>query len=230
MKQYNIRQDLPSVRVDRALIEQLENYILFDVPSIIKVDKQLILENYSIEIVDSLGTGKFNQISDFPSSMFQNGTEKIVLSIKYYSEAYFSLQISFSIRSYQSVIDINLKGENPSELVKGIYNEIFNQINQHKTYNSIYHNLYFNLIGGASTGIMIGGVIFVYFSPNRWYIYLYIILLLISFIAIKGESYKPYCEFSTSKQLQINKTFNYIILSISIPIIISILIEFLKQI
>ena len=65
MNEYNIRQDLPSVKVDKVLIEQLENYILLDVPSIIGVDKQSVVEKYSLEIVDSIGSGKFNRISSF---------------------------------------------------------------------------------------------------------------------------------------------------------------------
>lgn len=228
MKQYNIRKDLPSVRVDRALIEQLENYILNDVPSIIRVDNQLVLKNYSIEIVDSLGTGKFNRISEFPLSTFQNGTEKIKFGCRFYSEPYFDLTISFSKSKYFSAIDISLKGDNPSELAKAIYNEILTQINQHKTYNSIYHKGFVPLTGGASIGLMIGGVFFMYLHFNRWYIYLYMILLVVCFIAAKGESYKPYCEFSTPKQLKINKTFNYIIGVIIIPIIIGIVLELFK--
>jgi hypothetical protein len=228
MKEYYIRQDLPSVRVDKSLIEQLENYILFDVPSIIKVDNQLVLKNYSIEIVDSLGTGKFNRISEFPASMFQNGTEKIQFGTSIY-EPYFRVQISFSKRKYYSAIDISLKSDNPSEIAKGIYNEILTRINQHKTYNSIYHNEYLNLIGAASFGIMIGGIILLYSHFNHWGFSLYITLLLISFIAAKGQSYKPYSEFSTAKQLQINKTFNYIVLSIIIPLIVSIFYDIINS-
>lgn len=228
MNQYNIRKDLPSVKVDKALIEQLENYILFDVPSIIGIDKELILKNYSLEIVDSLGSAKFSRISEFPFSIFQNGTEKIIFGSRYYSDPYFCVQIYFSKRKYSTVIEINLKCDNPSALATAIYNEILLRIKQYKAYNSIYHNDYLPLIGGASIGIMLGGIILLYFNFSHWGLYIYVLLLLISFIAAKGEHLKPYCEFSTSKQLQNNRTFNYIVLSIIIPLVITILYDVLK--
>ena len=160
--------------------------------------------------------------------MFQNGTEKIKFGYSLYNKPGFSVQISFSKKQYYSVIDISLKSDNPSEIAKGIYNEILNRINQHKTYNYIYHNAYMPFIGGAAIGSMPGVIFLFYLNHFRWGIYLFAILLLIIIICAKGAYYKPYCEFSTSKQLKYNRTFNFIVAGIIVPSILGILFEIFK--
>lgn len=231
MIEYNIRQDLPSVKVDIALIKQLEDYILNVVPSIVGIEKDLVLINYKLEIVDTLGSGIFNQISEFPLSMFQNGTEKIKFGYTMHStntSPYFSVQISFGKRKYNSVIDVNLKGNNPSEKANGIYNEISSRIRQHKTNNFILHNGFLAFIGGSATGAIVFVFILYYSKHFLLGSYLFAILSLIIFIAAKGAHLKPYSEFSTSKQLRNNRTFNYVVLSVIIPLVITILYDTFK--
>lgn len=224
MKQYNIRKDLPSIKVDKALIEQLENYILIDVPSIIGSDKQLVIDRYSIEIVDSLGTGVFSRISEFPLSMFQDGTEKIKFGYSISTNGYFSLQISFSKHQYNSIIDITVNGSNPSELARGIYNEILNRIKQNRTNNYIYHSNFkygISILASSGVGSIIGFFISKYYS--FWSMCLLVILSIIGFLGIRGDYYKPYCEFLTPKQLKYNKRFNIIIVVIILPVILSVI-------
>lgn len=104
MNTFNIRKDLPSIRIDKELISQLEKYILEDIPEIIDVDKQLFKDKYSILIIDTLGSGSFNTISEFPLSSFQDGTKKIKMGFGMYDKSSCSVDISFDTDSYGSLV------------------------------------------------------------------------------------------------------------------------------
>lgn len=211
MKEFNIRKDLPSAKVDIELLEQLENYILSDIPGIIGIEKEKIAENYSLEIVDSLGTGQYNRISEFPLSILQDGTEKIKFGFKLYHQAYFSINISFSRSKYSSELDISLKTDNPREKAQGIYNGILDRINPHKTYNYIFHTILIGVLGGLGIGLISPILIFIINKNYLWASLLTIASIIIIFFAYRGQKFKPYSEFMTKRQTRYNRIFSFFI-------------------
>lgn len=211
MNEFNIRKDLPSIKVDKELVNQLEKYIISDIPEIIGIDKQTILDKYSIEIVDSLGSGKFNSISEFPLSLFQDGTKEINFGFSVYNQSFCSVKISFSVEQYSSKIDISLKTTNPREKAQGIYNGILEHINQHKTYNFIFHKIFIGIIGGIGIGLITPIITLAVAKNYLWATLLTLASIIIIFFVYKGPKLKPYSEFSTKRQIRYNRIFSYFI-------------------
>jgi hypothetical protein len=211
MNEFNIRKNLPSIKVDKELIEQLENYLLSNVPEIIGIEKHLIEEKYSLEIVDSLGTGKFNRISEFPLSLFQDGTKKIKFGFSFYGLISFSIYISFSNTQSSSELDISLKTNNPREKAQGIYNGLMERINQHKTYNFIFHNISMGIVVGLGTWLIIPIINQTIKKNYLWASYLTLATIIMFFIGISGAKFKPFSEFLTKKQIRYNKVISFLI-------------------
>jgi hypothetical protein len=211
MNKFNIRKDLPSIKIDKEFISQLEKYILEDIPGITDIDKLLIQEKYSIEIVDTLGSGVFNNISEFPLSSFQDGTKKIKMGFSIYEKTYCSVNISFVTASSGSIIDISLDSNNPREKAQGIYNGIMDFINQNKTYNHIFHMFYIGILGGAGIGLLY----LVFILALRKYFLWATIVFFVSFMIVSYSYYvpklKPYSEFLTNRQKRNNKIFSFFI-------------------
>ena len=211
MNEFNIRKELPSIKVDIDLIKQLEKYILSDVPEILGIDPDQVYKNYSLEIIDSLGSGQFNRISEFPLSILQDGTDKIKFGFKLFDKAYYSVNISFSKSNNSSKLDISLKTNNPREKAQGIYNGIFDRINPHKTYNYIFHTVFMMFSGGLGLGLIGPILIFITNSNYLWASLLSIASILIMFFAIQGQKFKPYSEFMTKRQSRYNRIFSFFI-------------------
>lgn len=209
MNNFNIRKDLPSIKVDMELIKHLEQYILDNIPEILEIDKQLIKDNYSILIVDSLGSGSFNSISDFPLSSFQNGTKKIKLGFRVYDQFSYSIDVSFDYDSYGSQIDISLRTNNPREKAQGIYSGLMDYINQSTTYNYLFHKFYTPMIGGGG----IAAILYVTIQALKKNYLLASLIFLASILAIIYAYYcprlKPYSEFMTNRQKRNNKIFSF---------------------
>lgn len=211
MNEFNIRKDLPSIKVDIELIEQLESYILTDIPAILGIKQSKIIDEFSIEIVDSLGTGVFNSISEFPMTLFQDGTQEVSFGFSIYEEPYCRVKISFDKDSYSSKIDISLKTTNPREKAQGIYNGIMDRINQHKTYNFIFHKIIIGFIGGLGIALIPPIIMMVIKKNYVWASLLTIAAFIIVFLAYKGPKLKPYSEFSTNTQIRNNRIFSFFI-------------------
>jgi len=212
MSKFRLKKQLPSIKVDKELIERIENYLINDIPAIINIDKNEIIENYSIEIIDSLGTEEFSRISEYPIKNFQNGTQRIKFGFSYYKKSVTRIFISFSVNKYFSDIDISLDCVHPREKAQGIYNGLLDRINPNKTYNYIFHYFFFGVIGGVIIGLLLSLLIYTLINKQYiWSIYLFISSLLLIFIGPKIEEIKPYSEFLTQKQQQYNKIFSFFI-------------------
>lgn len=211
MKEFYINKELPSVSVNKKLIEQIEEYILNDIPNIIGVDKEKVKEVYVLEIIDSLGVEKFNKISDYPLSIFQNGTSKISFGFSVYEDIYATVKISFGVKKYTSELIIKLKTQNAREKAHGIYNGILDRIKPNKTYNSYFHTWVNGPILGLGIIMLMPSLALFLNDKILWGVYsLFGGISLISFSS-KIEKIKPYSEFETQRQMQLNKIFSFLI-------------------
>lgn len=211
MNKFNIRKDLPSIKIDKELISQLEKYILEEIPEISGIDKSIIQNKYSIEIVDMLGTSVFKSIAEFPLNSFQDGTKKIQLGFSIYEKTYSNVDISFSTNPFGSQINISIESNNPREKAQGIYNGLMEYVNQNKTYNHYFHKFYIVLLGGIGIGLLC--FVTILFLKKSFF---YATLFLSASIIITTYSYyfpilKPYSEFSTNRQKRYNKFFSFIV-------------------
>ena len=213
MKEFYINKKLPSIKIDKQLIERLENYIINDVSEIIGIEKEIIKKEYVLQITDSFGIEEYESISEFPMSIFQDGTEQITLEYSIYGNPVLAiLNVSFSKKDYFTTIKIRLKTNNPREKAQGIFNGILDRINPYKTYNSFFHN---QILGGIIWGLSLLTIYFVFglFMDKEylWGVYLTVVIILTNYLINNGKSFKPYSEFITSKQLRINKIFSFFI-------------------
>lgn len=230
MNEFSLRKDIPSVKVSKELIEQLEKYILKDVSEIIGIDSQLLKDNYTIEISDKLGSETFKSISDYSLNRFQDGTENIKFGFSLYNPLNFRLKLSFDAYKSSSKIDLSIKSIKPREKVNGIYNGILDRLKIHKTYNRHFHNSY--VLGGFS---VLNGIIFtislIQFSKGNLIVSLILLLLAIGSIItiINIGNLKPYSEFDTNNQTINNKVFSWLAWGILSFIFFGLILGYLKD-
>lgn len=230
MNEFSLRKDIPSVKVSKELVEQLENYILQDVSEIIGIDYKLLKENYTVEINDELGTETFKSISDYSLNRFQDGTKNIKFGFSLYSPLNFRIKVSFDVDKYSSKIDLYIKSIKPREKINGIYNGLLDRLMIHKTYNRYFHN---SLIKGIISGLngIILTISLIQFSKGNLFISLILLLIATgSIIAVLNISnIKPYSEFDTNKQRIYNKFFSWFIWGILSFIFFGLILGYLKD-
>ena len=211
MSKIIIDKKIPSVKVDRKMIIQLENYFINNISELVGIDKETIIKNYSIEISDSLGTEEYDRFSEFPLSLFQNGTEKIKLGYNIYGKIILSVELSFSVNAYTSMIRIRLETNSSREMAQGILNGITERINPYKTYNYFFHKPVLKGVIWGLSYIIIIPIVFLFMNKQYIFsVYLFILYILINLLVHYGEKLKPYCEFDTQKQKRINQIFSFL--------------------
>jgi len=211
MSEINIDKKIPSIKVDKELIIELENYFVNNIAEIVGIDKETIKKNYSIDITDSLGTETYSSISEFHLRLFQNSTERIKLGYRIYGKKVLRVELSLAVKEYSSMVRINLKTNSSREMAQGILNGIIERLDSYKTQNYIFHKpVLKGIIWGLSYIIIIPIVLF---FMNKQYLnslYLLILFILSNVIVHYGEKLKPYCEFETQNQKRINKIFSFL--------------------
>lgn len=136
MSNFELESPLPSCTVTKDMIIQLENYLTEEIPNILNIPRETILNSYEISINDKIGMEKFKSINEFPFSKFDNNTSEIELSM---SNLNFYLRIRFAKDRMFSKYKIDLNHDNARESTISISKGIDRIINAQKNNNYLFH-------------------------------------------------------------------------------------------
>lgn len=136
MSTFELESSIPSCNVTKDMIIQLEDYLTKEIPNILNIPKETILNSYRISINDKIGIEKLKSINDFSFSMFDNSTTKIVINI---SNINFYLRIAFAKDRNYSDFKIELEDVNARESTISISKGIERIINTQKNYNYLFY-------------------------------------------------------------------------------------------
>jgi hypothetical protein len=210
MNEFSIRKKLPSANISKELIQQLEKYLLKDIPTILQIDSAIIKEKYIIEITDELGTETLKSIYDYSLNKFHDGTKEITLGFQIFNPEELRIFIYLSVDDFASKLVLSFKSPKPREKANGIYNGILDHLKTHTNYNYLFHN---PSINGIVSGV---GIILV--APISYFLrkqditlalYFSILAIFLFLIGSKVDKIKPYSEFDTNKQRNYNRVFNW---------------------
>ena len=211
MSVYELERQIVSCLVTKDFIQQLENYLLNTIPSIIEIPSEIIREEYSLSLKDKFGTETLSSISNYDSNQFPDSTTDISVGFNIYRPKKIRIDISFNKDEIISFIRINYESDNPREIVKGIYDGIKRIIEPHSNKNKIFHPSAF--IGGflLSFSFYFFGFAVYLFLKN---LYLYgmisgFVFLFILFYLSLGKWLKPYISFESKKYFFIKKWSNW---------------------
>lgn len=210
MNEFSIRKKAPSAKISKELIEQLEKYLLVDVPEIIQIDSTIIKEKYTLEITDELGTETLKSICDYPLNKFHDGTKEINLGFQIFKPEELRIYVYLSVEDFASKVVLSSKSKKPREKANGIYNGILDHLKTHKNYNYLFHNPFINGIVFGIGIILVGPI--TYFLRKQditTAIYLSILAMFLFLIGSKIDKIKPYSEFDTNRQRNYNIVFNW---------------------
>jgi hypothetical protein len=216
MSSFELEKKISSCYVTKKLIEQLENYLIFQIPEIIDVPQDEIRNEYYLSITDNLGVEKLPSISNYSLSIFHDSTSEISLGFFIYIDrtTEFSIKIRFDReRSYFNIISIAHKSVNAREKVIAIYDGIKRIISTQTNYNKIFYppphvDVILSLLLFA-TG-MSSAVFFLknFISPG--FVSFIISLSIIIYFSI-GKKLKPYTSFESKYYLNLKKWSDFII-------------------
>lgn len=136
MSSFELKYRIPSCHVTKNLIIQLEEYLTKEIPNILNIPNENILNSYQISIDDRIGIEKLKSINDFPFSMFDNSTTKIVMKIL---DINFYLRIAFAKDKHYSEFKIEFEDVNARESTISISKGIERIINTQKNNNHFFY-------------------------------------------------------------------------------------------
>jgi hypothetical protein len=197
-----------SCSVDKETLIRIENYIISNVPNVLRLATDEILKNYSVKITDSFSTEEFKSIKDFKSELFYDDTIEIKLGFVLQENLVF---LRLSKYDTSSEIAIEFVDDNVRENAIGILDGIEALLKPYKNMNYIYHNSFIN---GTLTGICVFLLIYFIISLNyvsdkiSYLIYSFATLTLGLFILLANKL-KPYSEFDTRSQRIYNEYFKF---------------------
>lgn len=139
MKEFRLEKKITSCLVTKNFIEEIENYLLNQLPEIVGIPREKIIEEYHLLIKDKSGTEIIRSISDFGSSLFHDTTNSVRISLSIFRPKKLYIDLSFSTDGYGKKIEIKYSASNPREIVIGIYESIKKIIDSKKNVNKIFN-------------------------------------------------------------------------------------------
>lgn len=228
---YKYENSLPACKVDRFLLESIEDYLFDKVPELIKTTKKNLNERLSIRIYDKFGEEEINSISEYSLRTFPDDIQKININLSWndYNKGE-SLRIWIAFDKESAKLTVEIEGKNPKEITTGLVNSIKAIVNQNKTLNRIFH-LPFIL---SSIFISIGLLSFwisTFLANKNWkYSILFLsISLVIGMYFWAFKKLKPYSSFDTIRQAKIDKTANWFFYALLTFVVFGNLFVFLQK-
>lgn len=223
---YNLRKTLPTLKVDKALLTRLENYLVKSIPEILHIPSDEVASVFIInfneelpESFDKLSSGRYivNSIENISSDKFADEIKKITIGFSFNGLANIEqrrvrIMISFSPEKLYSKLQIQITGKNSQELGYAIYLKLMKLLSENKNLNYFFYDPpYFRLII-----IALGALGIFYSSDIKIFLVFYgILTILVIFYLFNYyflRYYKPYCSFDTNRQERRDKVVNFILL------------------
>jgi hypothetical protein len=223
--------NLPSLYVDKNLLENLEDYFYNKLPIILNQSNEIIREKYNIIIEDSNGEEKIGSIKEYILNTFPNDTKEITLSIYYWEkDESVSISIYFNKDKIGAKIKIEISNKSPKETTQGIVSSLNQIVNQNKNNNNLYHPSIFidaliSVIGLGSFWLSISLLVF-----GVQYSLFFLSLSIISFsYSYPLKKMKPYISFDSNNQRKYDRVTNWFFYGLLAFLIFSNVLVYLKN-
>ena len=143
MSSYGLSRTLPSCKVDRTLLKEIEQYIQQRITALVPPPEGKKID-YELYMTESIGTEKFKSIEEYEKIYFPDDMRRIGIksSMRVYTSR-ISVDLSFDRSKFWSNIQIDYTGPAARETAISLSDEIIRRIQPYKT-----NNHYFERISG----------------------------------------------------------------------------------
>jgi len=205
MSVYSLIKQIESCHVTKELIEQIEDYLFKQLPTVVKFSTNNIRKNYALSIRDNMGKDVVSSISKYGVSIFSDTTDLIFLEVRIKRPRKLTLSINFAKNKEYSEIRITHKHEEPRTIVLGIYEAIKRIIKQQANKNRIFNpSEPISVFYGVLIGLIVGVIIFLFtIKLFNFGIFGIIIFLFLVYFSILGKFLYPYISFELNRYLRI---------------------------
>jgi hypothetical protein len=120
---FKLAKKIPTVDVDVALLKNIENYILSNIPKMFEVEETEISNKYYTRIKETNGELSLGLIEQYDNTMFPDSTTRITVGVRtnnYKSKFDIDISVTFDKEALFSDIQIDLFDLNPKEKAVGI--------------------------------------------------------------------------------------------------------------
>jgi len=228
---YKYSEKIPSLYVNKDLLENLESYFLEKIPVILNVNAEIIRNKYKLIIKDSNGEEEISSIKDFNLNIFPNDTKEISLNLYFWNDNQTnSITIYLDKDRIGAKIKIEISNSNPKETTNGIISGLNQILFQNKNNNFLFHpNIWVDAII-SGIGFLAFWVSLNIFQSN---VKLSISFLSVSIISLSYLSIlkklKPYISFDSNKQRKYDRNTSWLFYSFLAFIIFGNLLVYLKN-
>lgn len=150
MTEFTLERRIPSCNVTKKCIQEVEEFLLSDVPQQTGLSPDEIRERYSISLRYTDGTERLNSISLYRHDMFEKNLQRIEMSINLWAKL--TVELQFDPNPSFSRIRISYQSPQARAVVMGIYSGLERILGQHRNRNFFFHPPAF------IDGILIGGL------------------------------------------------------------------------
>jgi hypothetical protein len=192
---YSLSRRLPSCLVDVSLLSEIENSLLKQLGEILQLPEKSLLADYSISIIDSLGTHTLKTISDLGTSMFADNTTEIRCGVSLYSPTRLEFSFRFNSQRLYSELTVTISTHEPRAKVAAITDLITRTLHPHTTANYYFHPP--DIIGYLVPTLVIVMIFTGLYLPFHLRIVLLGMVTLIVFYYLVARPLFPYSEFDS---------------------------------
>lgn len=225
MPRYGASKSIPSCNISKALLQEMEEYILRQGEKISGKKPEEIRSCYRFSIEDKFGEEELKSIGEYSRSHFSNDTRRIKLDLSYYGHPRVIIKVSLGLEKWMSRIEADIEASNAKELAMGIVSEI-------SSFTSDYRNL--NFIFDSPKGFVYGAgpASFFYFlvsvltSLNKGEL-LGVDVLVVGFIFLFCLGFfvlsmlNPYCLFDTKRNETITRNTRWVLNALAAALVFS---------
>lgn len=216
MSKYSITTPIPSCKVSKTTIEEIEDYIKKVVAPLgeNKPDKETPT---TVTISDSTGREEITSIKDFDRSSFPNDTEGIVIELSDYGKTTIIIEVKLHRNKMFSELRISYDGPQSREVVSGLNRELMTRIEPYKTNHYLFHSGLGHLM---AMGLVLVGLLPMLSWDQRSAsvrkVMLGVFITTVFIVSLYGAMIllKPYTSFDTRRNEVNEKRANWIILGI----------------
>jgi hypothetical protein len=120
---YSVKERLPTLGVDKALLKSIENYFFKNIPNLIDKPKNRIKKGYTIRIVDVDNELTLDSIDSYEHDLLPIGTREIRVNFRSHNienNISADVQIRFAKERFSSKVELEITCPNPKEVATGI--------------------------------------------------------------------------------------------------------------
>jgi hypothetical protein len=219
MHSYSIQKKINTYTVDKAAIQNIENFLRQDVPKILNLPlsqegqaaSTFFKDNITFILYNSYSEEHFKTIADYKFPYFRNDISGLAIELKIEEDDEalneFEITLSFSKDEEKCNLDIALTDENPMEKVMAIEGGLKSVMSYNKNTNWL---LYPNGIAILTFVALFLGSTQLIAEPKRSN-YFWIVGLFLVGVFMACRYFKGYCTFESKRQQQLDIWYRWFI-------------------